>query len=102
MVAPARIDGSVQIPDGNQLVNVLMVANGSGGMPRSIPVDTSGKFQIRGVAPGSYDILAFDRLDGIEYRNRDALNEFLAHAAHVTLSADQQAQVTLDLIRTSQ
>jgi len=98
----ASIEGSVQVPDGKQFVNVLMIAEGAGGTPRSIPVGNSGKFQIGGLAPGNYDILAFDRLDGIEYRNRDALNEYLSHASHVTLSPDQKAQVTVDLIRTKE
>ena len=62
----------------------------------------SGSFQVQGLAPGRYDILAFDRLDGIEYRNREVLGEYLSHAAHVTLSADEQARVTLDLIHTQQ
>ena len=98
----ASIEGSVQIPDGKHFVNVLMIAEGTGSTPRSIPVGNAGKFQIGGLAPGNYDILAFDRLDGIEYHNRDALNEYLSHASHVTLSPEQKAQVTVDLIHTKE
>jgi hypothetical protein len=79
-----------------------MVADGEDTRPpRQLWVDNGGKFRVQGVAPGSYEILAFDRLDGIEYGNRQALSEYLSRAAHVTLSADEQARVTVDLIRTT-
>ncbi|HWC18256.1 MAG TPA: hypothetical protein VG498_14640, partial [Terriglobales bacterium] len=65
-------------------------------------VDGSGRFQVHGVAPGSYEILAFDRLDTVEYRNREVLSAYLTHGAHVTLSAEQEAKVNVELIHTSQ
>ncbi len=52
-----------------------------------------------GLAPGDYLVFAFDRLDGLEYTNPDALSSYSSQAAHVTLSANQQAQVSLDLIQ---
>ena len=99
----ASLSGSVQIGNGAQFAQVLMIDEDGGGIPpRPLYVSSSGSFQIQGVAPGRYDILAFDRLDGIEYRNREVLTEYLSHAAHVTLSPDQQTKVTLDLIRTKE
>ena len=99
----ASLSGSVQAGNGPQSAQVLMIDEDQGGVPlRAIPVSGSGSFQVNGLAPGSYDILAFDRLDGIEYRNREVLGEYLSHAAHITLSADEQAKVTLDLIRTKE
>ncbi|HVH85655.1 MAG TPA: carboxypeptidase regulatory-like domain-containing protein [Terriglobales bacterium] len=98
----ASLNGTVQAPDGSQPGLVLMVADGSQSPPRQLWVDGSGKFQAQGVAPGSYEILAFDRTDGVEYRNREVLGAYLSHAAHVTLSAEQQAKVNVDLIRMSQ
>lgn len=97
----ASLSGAVQIPDGDRTAQVLMVAEGDAiGPPRQIYVDPYGKFQTQGVPPGNYEVMAFDRLDGVEYRNREVLREYLSHAAHVTLSPDQQAKVTVDLIRT--
>lgn len=99
----AALSGVVQIPDGASPAQVLMIPEGDyAKTPQPVFVDPSGKFQTQNLAPGSYDILAFDRLDGIEYSNREVLNNYLAHAAHVTLTADQQAKVTVDLIRTQQ
>lgn len=98
----ASLTGSVQIGNGD-IAQVLMIDEDQGGAPpRPLFVNGSGSFHVQGLAPGRYDILAFDRLDGIEYRNREVLAEYLAHAAHLTLSPDEQAKVTLDLIRTKQ
>jgi len=99
----ASLSGSVEIGNGSHFVQVLMIDEDQGEIPpRFLSVSGSGSFQVQGLAPGRYDILAFDRLDGIEYRNREVLGEYLSHAAHVTLSADEQARVTLDLIHTQQ
>ena len=99
----ASLSGSVQIGNGVQFAQVLMIDEDAGGVPpRPLFVNGSGSFHVQGLAPGRYDILAFDRLDGIEYRNPQALEAYSSHATHVTLSADEQAKVTLDLIRTQQ
>ncbi|MBV9147813.1 MAG: carboxypeptidase regulatory-like domain-containing protein [Acidobacteria bacterium] len=97
----ASVTGAVQAPDGSKSGLVLMIPEGdASSTPRQVYVDQSGNFHAQGIAPGSYDILAFDRVDGLEYRNREALNGYLSHAAHVTLGADEQAKVTVDLIQT--
>jgi hypothetical protein len=96
----ASLSGAVQMPEAGRPALVLMVADGDAQSPRQIWVDGSGKFQAQEIAPGSYEVLALDRADGIEYRNREVLGEYLSHAAHVTLSPEQQAKVTVDLIRT--
>jgi hypothetical protein len=99
----ASLTGSVQIGNGVQFAQVLMIDEDQSGVaPRPLYVNGSGAFQVQGLAPGRYDILAFDRLDGIEYRNREVLAEYLSHAAHVTLGADEQAKVTIDLIHTKE
>jgi hypothetical protein len=54
------------------------------------------------LAPGSYLVFAFDRTAGIEYANREVLQNYSSQAAHVTLSPGQRAKVTLELIRTSE
>ena len=98
----ASLNGTVKIPDGSEPGLVLMVPEGNQSPPRPVWVDGSGRFQVHGVAPGSYDILAFDRMDSVEYRNREVLNAFLTHGAHVTLSAAQEAKVNVDLIHIAQ
>jgi len=50
------------------------------------------------IPPGSYSILAFDTLDGLQYANPEVMSEYMAHAAHVTLAPNGQASVLLDVI----
>ena len=95
----ASVDGNVQNSTPGQMGVVLMVPEGSTqAAPRQVFFNPSGKFHVQGLAPGSYDVLAFDRLDGIEYRNRESLSAYLSHAAHITLSPEEQARVTVDVI----
>jgi len=98
----ASLNGTVQSADGTRPGLVLMVPDGDTQIPpRQVWVDGSGKFQATSISPGSYEVLAFDRLDGIEFRNREVLSSYVSHAAHVTLSPEQQAKVTVDLIHTT-
>ncbi len=95
----ASLNGNIQSSTAGQMGMVLMIPDGeTQATPRQVWVDPSGRFQAQGVPPGSYDVLAFDRLDGIEYRNREALSAYLSHAAHITLSPEEQARITVDLI----
>jgi len=97
----ASVTGNVQMEGSLQPGSVLLVSEGDAASPpKTVWLSAAGDFRAQGIAPGDYEILAFDRLDGIEFRNREVLNAYLAHATHVTLSADQQARVTLDLIHT--
>ncbi len=57
-------------------------------------------FSFSALAPGDYLVFAFDHLDGIEYSNPDVLQTYASQAAHVTLSPNQHAKVTLELIHT--
>ena len=59
----------------------------------------TNSYTAMGLAPGDYLVFAFDRIDAIEYTNPDTLSAYASQAAHVTLAAGQQAQVSLDLIQ---
>jgi Carboxypeptidase regulatory-like domain len=61
-----------------------------------------GGFVLDGLAPGDYLVFAFDHAEGLEYTNRDVMENYLSQAAHVTLSPNQRAKVTLELIRTGE
>ncbi len=99
----ASVNGNVQSSTTGQPGMVLIIPDGdTQAPPRQVWVDPSGKFQAQGLAPGSYEVLAFDRPDGIEYRNRESLTAYLSHAAHITLSPEEQARVTVDLIHVAQ
>ena len=59
----------------------------------------SGETEMDDLAPGAYSVMLLDRLDGLEYKNPDAMGEYLSKAAHVTLAAGQKASVKVDLWR---
>ena len=99
----ASVTGNVQAPDNNKSALVLMLPEGqSSSPPRQVYVDSSGSFRAQEIPPGTYDILAFDRLDGLEYRNQEVLSPYVSRGAQVTLTAGEQARVTVDLIQTKQ
>jgi hypothetical protein len=97
----ASLDGSVRLDAGQQVATILVFSEKNLlSSLRTFAANPSGDFHVQGLAPGDYDVLAFDRVDGIEYENREALSSYLSHAAHVTLAAEQQSKVTVDLIHT--
>lgn len=49
------------------------------------------------LAPGSYNVFAFDS-DNIDYGSPTALAKYAARAAHVTVSASHESSVTVDVI----
>ena len=49
------------------------------------------------VAPGTYKVIALDDADGIEYRRREALQEFMSGAGEVTVGPKGQVSVTVQL-----
>jgi hypothetical protein len=66
--------------------------------PRMFDVDASGEREYGGLAPGDYAILAFDSMEGVEYRNPDFLARYLSKAAHVTLTANTTTGVSVEVI----
>jgi len=62
----------------------------------------STEFLLDSLAPGDYQIYAFDHSESIEYTNRDALDAYASQAMQVTLSPNQRAKATLPLIQTGE
>jgi hypothetical protein len=67
--------------------------------PRIQPTDPSGTFQIPFLAPGTYEVLAVDHPDRLEYGNPEALRKYLSKAREVTLSPEQSAKIELELVK---
>ena len=51
------------------------------------------------MAPGDYSLVLVDRVQGLEFKNPDAMSAYMGKAARVTLSANQKTSVTLELVR---
>jgi hypothetical protein len=93
----ATLSGSVRRNGDDDLFSVLLLPES--GSPRLTTHAGTGTFEMPGLAPGDYKVLAFDNVDGLEYMNPDAMKEYLSKAVPVTLTAGAKATVTLELIR---
>ena len=98
----ASVAGSVKATDGSvpaaATVIVAPIA-ASKAIPKMAQA-SAGSFNVTGLAPGDYLVFAFDQVEGMEYGNPDVLQAYASQATHVTLSPNQNAQVTVDLIST--
>ena len=107
----ASLAGSVNVPDGfaSQVAIVAVPerrAKASPGLTYWFPPrEKNGpppEFRLDSLAPGDYLVFAFDHADGLEYSNRDVLENYISQSAHVTLAPNQPSKVRLDLIRTAE
>ena len=75
-------------------------------MPEKAPQQTimttmsrSAETVVDDVAPGAYSVMLLDRLDGLEYKNPEAMGEYLSKATHVSLGATQKTSVKVELVK---
>ena len=94
----AVLTGTVQSGENEGQAAVLVVPNHAPQNPKMTVSDDRGEFQIDGLAPGDYKVFAFDHLDGLEYANPEALNEYASKAAQVSLQANEKTTIRVGLI----
>lgn len=80
---------------------VLIIPDGAPKQIKSVVAGNSGQFQSPKLAPGDYTVVAFDRVTGIEYTNPEVMSPYLANAIHVSVVANGESRVTVNLIQTS-
>lgn len=106
----ASLTGTVSVPPKfEDRVSIIAVPEG---LARASPATTAwfpprdnneqSAFVFDTLAPGDYLIFAFDHVDGLEYANRDILQNYVSQAAHVVLSPGQRSRISLELIRTEE
>jgi Carboxypeptidase regulatory-like domain len=78
---------------------VLLPEHGPARLAKTATANDSGNFTIQGLAPGNYEVLAFDLMDGLEYSNPEVLNRFLSRAAHVTVQANEERSITVEVTK---
>jgi hypothetical protein len=79
--------------------SVLIVPEQSPSQLRMIVTNQEGAFQVGGLAPGTYHVIAFDNADDLEYRNPAAITDYLMKAHTILLNASQTARVSLELVK---
>ncbi len=95
----ASLAATVSSGDPVAPASVLLVPDRQPRRAKLVFAYPGNEVQFAGLAPGEYDVLAFDRVEGFEYTNPDALSPYLSKASHVTLTANGKSEVALDLIK---
>jgi hypothetical protein len=77
---------------------LLIPEQASLGQAKLMLAAPTGEFVFIGFAPGDYKLLAFDSVDGLEFRNPDVLAPYLSKAVRVALQPHEQATATVERI----
>jgi hypothetical protein len=94
----AILQGSVRSVDGATRAAVLVVPDNALRDAKVTVVDDEGAFRIAGLAPGEYKVFAFDRLDGLDSPDGSTLERFASKAVTVSLHANDNVTVNVDVI----
>ena len=104
----ASLEGSVAMGAENDSATVIAIPES--GQPQMRGVDVSrpwpnndashaaAVFEMGQLAPGNYKILAVDRADDFEYGSPEVLRKYLSKAREISLIANQQAKIELELV----
>ncbi len=96
----ARVTGVVRGASGPALV--VAVPDSEGCQPTVSGYGPQGQFSFLSLAPGDYSFYAIRPQDQMDYSDRDSFKPFRSKAVRVTLSPNQSADITLDLIESDQ
>ena len=100
----ARVNGRTLDEQGNprdSAVVALIAAGGKSAM-RSVKSGPGGVFQITGIPPGEYKLLAFDNVGQEDLENPDFIKLFEGQATAVKLDASQGAAASIRVIAQEQ
>ncbi|MDP9171844.1 MAG: carboxypeptidase-like regulatory domain-containing protein [Acidobacteriota bacterium] len=89
------IDGQV-LDGGDQPVSSWVMVLAEGRQPRNLMTDASGNFKVSGLAPGDYQLYAWDDAQQVEYATPEWMRRY--SAVRVSVQADQTAQAKLKLM----
>jgi hypothetical protein len=96
----ASLTVKLQGDDAKSPATILLVPDR--GVPRLQETYQSGNdaaMQMGGLRPGSYTVLALEDVGNLEYTNRTALEPYLSRGTKTTLTPNQQATVTPQIIK---
>lgn len=97
----ATLSGTVSL-DGQPVGGtVLLIPEAHRGGIVTFPINPDGRFQRGDLPPGDYKAIAFDRVDGLEYMNTEAMRAYSPWEQVVHISPNGQATVQLELQKRS-
>ena len=68
---------------------------------QTMQLSPGADFYFPGLAPGDYKLLAFDTLDGLEFRNPETIGPYLSKAAAITLHANEIGTINVERMSVS-
>ena len=92
----AILDGTVVSGDNPIPAQVVLLSERSR-KPQLVNIDSSGRFGIAGLAPGTYRVFAVDSTSGVDYTAPSFLQKISTKIREVTLSPKQSASVDLEV-----
>ncbi|HEV8385401.1 MAG TPA: hypothetical protein VGQ11_11070, partial [Candidatus Acidoferrales bacterium] len=95
----ASLKGTVYSEGTPALARVLVFAEHDLERSWQVFVAPNGEFVWGQLPPGEYRILAFDRVDGLEYRNLRAMEKYLSQAQSLRVLPNEQATIRLELTK---
>jgi hypothetical protein len=93
----ATLSGTVSLDGQPAGGTVLLIPEANRGGIVTFPINPDGRFQRGDLPPGDYKAIAFDRVDGLEYMNAEAMRAYSPWEQPVHVSPNGQATVQLEL-----
>jgi len=81
---------------------VILLPQNAPGQAMIEPLPKDGEMELEDLAPGAYSVLLVDQPEALEYKNPEAMTGYASKATHITLTANQEASVKVDLLRIGQ
>jgi hypothetical protein len=95
----AGVHGTIRVDGQPAAGAVLLFSEQMSSAHAQIAVTAAGaEFMFSGLAPGDYRVLAFDSIDGLEFRNPEVLSSYLSKAVQVTLPPNELASINVERI----
>jgi hypothetical protein len=93
----ATVSGAVSLHGQPAQGTVLLIPEVNSRGTMVFPTNQDGRFQREDLPPGDYKAIAFDRVDGLEYTNTEAMRAYSAWEQPLHVSPNGQATVQLEL-----
>jgi hypothetical protein len=95
----AGVHGTIRV-DGQPAAGAVLLFSEQMSLAHAqIAVAAAGAdFMFTGVAPGDYKVLAFDSIDGLEFRNPEVMNSYFSKASQLTLQPNELASISIERI----
>jgi hypothetical protein len=94
----AELTGKISGGDANEVAVAIAIPEGTE-RGAKVAMAMQGQYRFKNLAPGSYRVVAVDRVDDFAYAERDVMSKYLAQSKEMTLRPNDKATVDLEFVR---